>query len=244
MEFKNRQTFILVHAAWLGGWQWKEVSDILKKQGHSVITPDLPGHGNDRTIAQNITMEDYVNTILEIIDNEDTQVILVGHSFNGITVSRVAELRPNSIKKLIFLAAFLVHKGESFNTVSKIMKGSKAVDNFYLSEDKKYALIKEDEIHNAFAHDVSTLNFNKVKPKLVPEPFTPLNYELEISNQNFGKVHKYYIETIKDKAIPVYLQRKMYLGKVLKVYSINSSHTPNFSKPGELANILLEILNN
>jgi hypothetical protein len=35
----------------------------------------------------------------------------------------------------------------------------------------------------------------------------------------------------------------MYQGKVKKSYSLESSHTPNFSQPDKLATILLEIAN-
>ena len=121
------------------------------------------------------------------------------------------------------------------------MSGSAAVDNFQLSEDKTYAFVKEDEIQNAFSHDISKENFNQAKPYIVPEPSAPLMYELEITDENFGSISKYYIECTEDRAIPIEVQRAMYKGKVKKVYTLNSSHTPNFSQPKNLANILLEI---
>ena len=66
-------------------------------------------------------------------------------------------------------------------------------------------------------------------------------YELQITDENFGAIPKYYIECTEDRAIPIQVQRAMYKGKVKKVYTLNSSHTPNFSQPENLANILLEI---
>lgn len=92
-------TYVLVHSAWLGGWQWGTVAKPLRKKGHLVIAPDLPGHGQDKTAPGDITMADYVKTIVDILDLQEDPVILVGHSFNGITVSQVAELRPKKIKK-------------------------------------------------------------------------------------------------------------------------------------------------
>ena len=67
-------------------------------------------------------------------------------------------------------------------------------------------------------------------------------YELQITDENFGKIPKYYVECTEDRAIPIEVQRAMYKGKIEKVYTLNSSHTPNFSQPENLANILLEIL--
>lgn len=242
-KMNKKETYLLVHSAWLGGWQWENVAKILEENGHTVLTPDLPGHGNDKTQPANITMDDYVETIIDILDKQDEPVILVGHSFNGITISRVAELRSDKVEKLVYVTAFLLPNGGSFFGAVQGVKGSKAVENFYLSEDKTYAMVKEEEIQNAFAHDIPKEAFDKAKPYIVPEPAAPLMYELQITDENFGKIPKYYIECTEDRAIPIEVQRTMYKGKVEKSYSLNTSHTPNFSKPDELANILLEIQN-
>ncbi|MGB1931654.1 MAG: alpha/beta fold hydrolase [Flavobacteriales bacterium] len=242
VEEVKKETFVLIHSAWLGAWQWEGVKNILEAEGHKVITPDLPGHGNDKTSPADITMDNYVNTITSILDSREEDVILLGHSFNGITISRVAELRPNKIKSLVYLTAFLLPNGGSFFGAVQGVEGSKAVENFYLSEDKTFALVKEEEIQNAFAHDIPKEVFDGAKPYIVPEPSAPLMYELEITNENFGQVPKYYIECTEDKAIPVEIQRAMYTDKVVKSFSINSSHTPNFSQPEKVAEILLSII--
>ncbi len=241
METK-KETYVLVHSAWLGGWQWDNVAQTLKENGHTVLTPDLPGHGSDKTSPSEISMDDYVKTLTEILDKQDAPVILVGHSFNGITVSRVAELRPKKVKKLVYLTAFLLPNGGSFFKAVQGVEGSKAVENFYLSDDKTYALVKEEEIQNAFAQDIPKEAFNQAKPYIVPEPSAPLMYELQITDRNFGSIPKYYIECTEDRAIPIEVQRAMYSGLVKKAYSIKSSHTPNFSQPEKLAQILLEII--
>ena len=49
-------------------------------------------------------------------------------------------------------------------------------------------------MHNAFAHDIPLETFNTAKPNIVPEPSAPLGYAQEITEENFGKLPKYYIE--------------------------------------------------
>ena len=241
VEEMKKETYVLIHSAWLGAWQWEGVANALKAEGHSVITPDLPGHGVDKTSPADITMEDYVKTVTDILDAQEKPVILVGHSFNGITVSRAAELRPDKVKSLVYLTAFLLPNGGSFFGAIQGVEGSKAVENFYLSDDKTYALVKEEEIQNAFAHDITEEAFNGAKPYIVPEPSAPLLYELEITEENFGSIPKYYIECTEDRAIPIEVQRAMYVDKVEGVFTIESSHTPNFSQPNKVAEILLSI---
>lgn len=151
----------------------------------------------------------------------------MGHSFNGITISRVAELHPEKTEKLVYLTAFLLPEGGSFFKAVSGVEGSKAVENFYLTENEEYALVKEAEMQNPFAHDIPLEAFEAAKPSIVPEPLVHLGYELEITDKNFGMLPKYYID--------------MYKGKVEKVFSLDASHTPNFSQPWELAKLLLEI---
>lgn len=196
----QKETYVLVHSAWLGAWQWGNISKLLIEEGHRVITPDLPGHGTDKTSPADITMEMYVDVILEILNRQEQPVILVGHSFNGITVSRVAELRPDKVKGLVYLTAFLLPNGGSFFDAVQGVEGSKAVENFYLSDDETYALVKEDEIQNAFAHDIPKEVFDRAKSYIVPEPTTPLSYKLELTEANYGSIPKYYIECIEDRA--------------------------------------------
>ena len=42
-------TFVLVHGAWHGAWCWDKVVPLLEAKGHTVVAPDLPGHGDDET---------------------------------------------------------------------------------------------------------------------------------------------------------------------------------------------------
>ena len=237
----EKETFVLIHSAWLGSWQWEAIREILETNGHEVIAPDLPGHGADKTRPKDIAMDDYIKTVTDILYHRDAPVVLVGHSFNGITVSRAAELQPEKVKCIVYLSAFLLPNGGSFFKAVQGVEGSKAVDHFYLSEDKTYALVKEEEIQNAFAHDISKEAFDAAKPNIVPEPAAPLMYELQVTDENFGRIPKYYIECTEDRAIPIAVQRAMYKGMVEKVYTLNSSHTPNFSQPEKLANILINL---
>ena len=45
LEMKSPLTFVLVHGAWAGGWCWRRVTDLLRKDGHLVFTPTLTGFG-------------------------------------------------------------------------------------------------------------------------------------------------------------------------------------------------------
>ena len=39
----KRANIVIVHGAWVGGWRWREVADLLRERGHCVFTPTLTG---------------------------------------------------------------------------------------------------------------------------------------------------------------------------------------------------------
>jgi pimeloyl-ACP methyl ester carboxylesterase len=49
--------YVLIHGAWHGGWCWKNVIPLIEKEGHKVVAPDLPGHGNDKRPITEITLQ-------------------------------------------------------------------------------------------------------------------------------------------------------------------------------------------
>src|SRR5215831_7941965 len=83
--------FVLVHGAWHGAWAWYRVRALLEADGHTVSVLDLPSHGIDRTPAKGVTLADYVNAVVAVVDAAAEPVVLVGHSMAGVVISSVAE---------------------------------------------------------------------------------------------------------------------------------------------------------
>ena len=84
-------TFILIHGAFHGGWCWDLVKPILEKYGHNVYSPDLPSHGGDLSVTEEVTLSDYVNKIGKLIKQINEPVILLGHSLGGITITQTGQ---------------------------------------------------------------------------------------------------------------------------------------------------------
>ena len=103
----------LVHGAWHGRWCWEKVTGKLEAQGYTVVARDLPGLGEDRTPAAEITLEKYTDAVCETLVTEDEPVLLVGHSMGGIVISQAAERLPDKIKALVYVSAYLLNNGQS-----------------------------------------------------------------------------------------------------------------------------------
>jgi pimeloyl-ACP methyl ester carboxylesterase len=106
-------TYVLVHGAWHGAWCWSKVVSLLEGAGHKAIALDLPGHGRDDTPIAQVTFEAYCDKVREIVEAQPESVILVGHSMGGRVVTQVAELRPDRIMTLVYIAAILLRHGEN-----------------------------------------------------------------------------------------------------------------------------------
>lgn len=106
---RRARTFCLVHGTWHGGWAWRRVADRLEAAGHRVITPTATGCGERAHLIQPGTnLTTHVADVVGAIEAEELQdVILVGHSFGGITITGVADALGPRIRRIVFYDAFV-----------------------------------------------------------------------------------------------------------------------------------------
>ncbi|MGD8286801.1 MAG: alpha/beta fold hydrolase [Desulfobacterales bacterium] len=234
--------YVLIHGAWHGGWCWKNIIPLIEKEGHSVVAPDLPGHGKDKKPITEITLQAYTDRVCQILDEQSEPVILVGHSMGGVVITQTAEYRPEKIKTLVYLTGFLLQNGEFLLQLAEPDTKALVLPNLVMAEDQSYATIKEEALKEVFYADCSDEDVEFAKSQLVPQAAAPFATPVSSTEENFGRVPRVYISCSRDKAISPSVQEKMY--KALpceKIVSLETSHSPFFSAPEELANHLLSI---
>lgn len=244
-RIKNKykmKTFILIHGSWHSSWNWHRVIPILEKQGHRAIAIDLPGMGRDKTPIQEVKMQSTVEKITKLIDSIEGKVILVGHSKNGIMISQAAEYRPDKIEKLVYLAAYLIPNGKTQREYS--LQDTQGVLKPYVSmHEELNAHTLRPEIYKEGLYADCDDNIPELAKLLLShEPVESGITPLQLTEENYGRVPRIYIECTEDRAVTPFIQRKMYAEtRCEKVYSLPTSHSPFFSKPQELSDIFLEI---
>lgn len=103
---QEKLTFVIIHGSWADVSQFDGVAAELRKLGHSVYVPELPGHGV--LTDKNVTHEQITNAVVEYIEKKDLKhIILLGHSFGGTVVATVAQQIPDRIDRLVFSNAFV-----------------------------------------------------------------------------------------------------------------------------------------
>ncbi len=229
-------TFVLVHGGWNGGWCWEKVVPLLEEAGHEAEAPDLPGSGDDPTPIPEVSLQGYADWISGVLDAQSEPVVLVGHSSGGVVISQAAEQRPDKVKLLVYLAAFLLRDGETLFSVAENETGSLILPNLVMSEDGASATIREDVIKEALFHDCSDEDAERAKSRFAPQALAPFVTPLALTEENFGRVPRVYIETLQDRAVSPSFQKEMYERlPCQKVVSMDTSHSPFFSAPEDLA---------
>ena len=235
--------FVLVHGGFVGGWCWEKLVPLLEEAGHRVEAPDLPGSGDDNTPIPDVSLQAYADRISEVLDAQPEPVVLVGQSSGGVAVSQAAEQRPDKIHMLVYVGAYLLRDGETLLSAGENDTESLVLANLVMSEDGSSATIREDAIREGLLADCSDEDVERAKARFEPGALAPIATPVSLSEENYGRIPRVYIETLKDRAISPWLQKEMYERvPCQKVISMNTGHWPFYSAPEELAGHLTSLL--
>lgn len=231
--------FMLVHGAWHGAWCWEQVVGILQRRGHQVVAPDLPGHGDDPTPPSEVTLQAYAERVAELLEAGPDEVQLVGHSLGGVTITAAAELCPGKVAQLIYLCAMVPNDGDTvvdlaaFNRASILnLPGAQQP-----SDDGLSVTVADEILVDGFYHDCSERDIELARERLCPQSLRVFGEPVAVDRGL--DIPRSYIECIEDQAIHLVAQRVMARrGGCAAVLSLETSHSPFFSAPGQLADML------
>jgi pimeloyl-ACP methyl ester carboxylesterase len=230
------KTYLLVHGANDGAWVWKKVVPLLQAQGHRVQAIDLPSHGDDKTPAETVTLNDYVQKVVEVAKAQPGPVILVGHSAGGITIAQAAErLGAGKVEKLIFLDAFLPNNGESaFSLAEKFFPSSENgeptfADSFIFDPTGATFTLDTAKVTYFLYHDCSAEDIAFAKAHSGKQAVAPFATPVQVSDAVYGAIPKYYIICLQARNGNMSEMAKNVPTK--KIVTLPTSHSPFFSQP-------------
>jgi pimeloyl-ACP methyl ester carboxylesterase len=92
--------FVLIHGAWHDGSCWDQVAAHLRNGGHVVHAPTIAGNGRnaDRRVDHAVCTKSIVDFF---VSEELGGVVLVGHSYGGTIIAKVAEAEPQRLRRLV-----------------------------------------------------------------------------------------------------------------------------------------------
>ena len=180
-----RQTFVIVHGGWGGGWDWKAVDSALTSRGHRVHRVTLTGLGERMHLANaSVGLQTHIDDVVNTIRFEQLRdVTLVGHSYGGMVVTGAADQATDRIRRVVYVDAVLPDSGES------VLSLAGAEFNRMVAASARNGLIVPGWVK---ADDPA--------PKDVPHPVKTMTDRLRLTNPASRRIAGHYILTMAPNA--------------------------------------------
>jgi pimeloyl-ACP methyl ester carboxylesterase len=235
-------TLLLVHGAWHGAWCWHKLVPLLTAGGARVLAPDLPSMGDDVTPPGVITLDYWARFIADLATRAPEPVTLVAHSRGGIIASRAAELEPTRIRRIVYVAAYLLPAHATLAAEARRDADSLVPPNMIPAASGLTCSVRPEVVREAFYNRCSDADAAFASARLCPEPLKPLVTPLDLTADRYGRVPRSYVETTWDRVISPAAQRQMRQALPCdSVFSLETDHSPFLSQPEALARILISI---
>ena len=237
---------VLVAGAWLGGWCWKRVTPLLRAQGHEVYPATLTGLGDRRHLARpDIDLDTHVQDIVNVLEFEElVSVILVGHSYSGMVITGVAEQTPERLAHLVYVDASVPQDAESlFGRGPSKMREYVEAQARSRGDGWRWPLPEFEELSRfSSLADLTDADRQWFRSNAAAQPLKTLDQPLRVTNPRAAAIPRTYIYCTaerEDRPLPDYVRRVRDRGN-WRFRELAAGHWPMFSKPQQLADLILE----
>ena len=214
---------VLVHGGFVDGSGWEGVSDLLTSRGYTV------------SIVQNPTTSlaaDLAATH-QILDEQDGDVILVGHSYGGVVITEAG--RHPRVKRLVYITAFAPDAGESVASLIANPPAGAPVPPILPPKDG-FLFLDKAKFAAAFAADVEPGKADFMARSQVPWGLEAL--QGAATDPAWKSKPSFYLIATEDHMIPPPAQRMMAERASAIVREAAGSHAIYVSKPALVADII------
>ncbi|OMO66700.1 hypothetical protein CCACVL1_21002 [Corchorus capsularis] len=247
--------FVLVHGINNGAWCWYKIRCLMENSGYKVSCIDLKGSGIDRSDANSIlSFDDYNKPLLDFMSAlpDTEQVILVGHSAGGLSVTQATHKFPNKIRLAVYVAATMLKSGfltpqDAKDGVPDLTQFGDVYElGFGLGPEKPptSAIVKK-EFQRKIIYQLSPQEDSTLASMLLrPGPIQALQSAqfTEETGNVVDNVPRIYIKTMHDNVIKPDQQEAM-INKwpPSQVHVLDCDHSPFFSAPFLLFGLLVKL---
>jgi pimeloyl-ACP methyl ester carboxylesterase len=227
----ERATLVLVHGAWHGSWCWERVAPLIEREGIAVAMVDLP---SVRPRNASAGLADDAVAVRELIDRLAGPVVLCGHSYGGMVISRAAAAH-SRVAALVYLCAFVPQPGESLVAAS----GNRNASWIRLLEDGT-TLPDRAQAADAFYGDCDPETASWALERLAPQNAVAFNEP--VAQPAWLAIPSTYIVCAQDRAVLPEIQRTVFAPRARHVLELATSHSPFLSQPKLLAETLAAVI--
>ena len=193
-------TFVLIHGGWHDGSCWNDVAAGLREAGHKVHAPTIAGHGKDAD--RRVDHPKCTSSIVEYTVAHDLKdVVLVGHSYGGTIIAKVAEAIPERIRRMVFWNAFVLLDGQCLfdETPQNVEKSERMAA---LTPDDTY-LPSFDHVRDVFFNTATREDALRFYSNWSPQPMQPFRDRLDMKRFFSLDIPKSYLTCTEDIRVPM-----------------------------------------
>ncbi|SDW80539.1 alpha/beta fold hydrolase [Paenibacillus sp. CF384] len=236
--------FVLIHGSWSDASFWDKTVVELKRNGHAAYAPEYAGHGKqyDPKVAHEAIVESIVN---DIKAKKLTHIVLVGHSFGGSIIQKVAEQIPDRIDRLVFFDAFVPLDGQSVaDQLPPELQG--AFGQLIEASGNNTIPMPYPLFRDGFVNLASDSLAKQIYQSAKPEPATPLLQKLDLKKFYNLHIPKSYLYLTSDMVAPqgekysFHPAQSSHLGQFRLITGDGDHMSTAYSKPAYLEKKLYE----
>jgi pimeloyl-ACP methyl ester carboxylesterase len=227
---------ILIPGFWLNAASWDGVVPALEAAGHRVRALTLPGLASIDDDRVGIGLSDHAAAVIEVVDDTDAPVALVGHSGGGAIAHAAVDARPDKVARVVYVDCVPLGDGDVINDELPVVDGEIPLPDWSVFGEKDLTGL-DDELRKRFRavaipEPVGVATDRQVlsDPRRYDVPITVITCEFpaEMLRELIATGHAYTAELSKVRDA--------------KLVDLPTGHWPQFSKPAELGAAIVEAL--
>ena len=229
--------YLLIHGSWHGAWCWFKVAPLLKARG-TVRVVNLPGRGRDPARPHFVTLGRMVRAVAPLLDETGPTTIVV-HSRYGVLATALAEAYPDRVRRVIYLASFMLPSGDRVADYFSRDSGSFIGPHVEVNRLGAWDWLAPEASAEGLYADCSAEDIALAQSLLCREPSLPALARVRTTPDRYGRVPKAYLKLTRDRAVSPALQDRMIEAcRPDRVESLEASHSAYFSRPEQLVEMI------
>ena len=227
--------FVLVHGGHGGAWNWDEIVPLLDAPAVAV---DLPGRGGTQGADGPVTFRRCARAVLDAVDGAAfEQVVAVGHSMGGYTISALADLAPTRVAHLVYLAALAPRAGTTVFDIYYNSRGA-AAPRF---ASRIVPVRSAAEVRDRLFADLDDEQLARIHPHMVDEPLSLFEDPFVSAPASIPRT---YVRCARDVPVPPTMATGFIenLGPDTRVVDLDLGHGLIFTDPATTAAVLNDAL--
>ena len=224
--------FALIHGATLGANCWDLLAPLLEGE---VLAVDLPGRGGRAQVdVRTVTLDNCAEAVAaDIVERDLTDVVLVGHSFGGVTVPRVMSLLPDRIRHVALLSAVVPEDGT--RVLDQIDADVRASVEAGIAGG--VYTVDADAARYMLCNDADQEQSEFILSRLVDDAAAMLTETVDLSGYR-QPVPRTYVRLSQDQCYPPGLQARSAERTGADVVTLDAGHMAMVTIPDQVAGIL------